>query len=1134
MRPLRFAALRPLLVFACLAAGVPALSPRAARAEEAYARFIEGLKEQGLFDMALDYLDLMKTSPLLSDTQKQEIPFDEGLLLVANARAEFDPTAKTKLLDRARDRFARFIEANPSSAKAAVAETELGNVLVERGRSLLEQANRPANVSKKDDLTKQARDVFGQAKKVFDEAETRFTARLKEIPKILDAQKEKKKVEERRHASDDVLRARMLSAGILQVMASTYPAGSADQKKLLQEAADKYKAIYEKARKYLGGQIARMKEGECYKLLGDTKRAIGLFETMLSQGDEPSIRPYKMEALRLSLESLTSDNEKNYESAVKRGEDWLETAMPADNRTTDGLGITYYTALANKLLADSLAKPDEQARKKALLLAAKKQAQFVAKAPSFNNPYRDEGQELYRKLLGGAEGEQKEPTNFVEALDRAKELLDRWQDRLAQIKAAPEMKDEANVPAYTTEAKQLRDQSLHYFKLALELRDDDTPLDSVNIVRYYLCFLDYQAENFYDSAVLGEFVAKRYPKSQGGRQCAKIAMAAYLQTYDAARKAQADASFDRDKMVEVADFITSAWPGGEEADEAWSLLLQVAVGEDKLDKAMEYLAKIPEDSPRRGDADLKAGQALWASYLRAARSAERPPQDQLDKMVETARKLLADGIKRSRVAVEAGTAAVSPTMATATLSLAQIDVESGQADKAIDLLNDAKIGPLTLVAAGDPVAKQGKYGVETYKVALRAYVAIQALDKAEATMEALEKLVSESGDADAAGQLTRIYIVLGRELEQQLQRLRQEQKTEELAKVSKGFELFLKRISSREKGNNFNSLNWVAETFFSLGSGYDADGAKEAPAEAKGYYENSLAADRKIIEAAKADKAFAPEGAILVVRVRTARTQRRLRNFEDANKELVEVLKEKSNLLEAQLEAARNFQDWGAEKPEYYVKAIEGDVKQKNKEGRTENLIWGWNKTAVRAQGQKNVGDAFDEARYNQAKCYMELAKTKSGTPKNDLLKKAESNIVFTFRVKPDLGGPEWMKKFESLFRTAQQLQGNQKPVTLASLASKSSDNGKENNQSASGSAEPKKAEATAATAAKPKPATQAPPEEKSSGSSTGVLIFFVLALIGLPIGGFVYVKMQRAQKEQERKLRARREAKQFMGVEQR
>ncbi|HQU45454.1 MAG: hypothetical protein B7Z73_10230, partial [Planctomycetia bacterium 21-64-5] len=578
MKLLRFVGRHLPFLISCALAGFMLLSARTAPAEEAYARFLQGLKEQGLFDAALDYLELMRTSPLLSEAQKQELAFEEGRLLVDNARAENDAAAKSKLLDQARDRFAAFIKASSANPKAAVAETELGNILVERGRSLLEQAERPANASKKEALTKQARELFQEAKKVFDEAEAKFTARMQEFPKILDPKKEAKRIEERDQARDDVLRARMFAAGILQVMASSYPAGSAEQKKLLHEAADKYKALYDKFRRRMVGLLARMKEGECYQKLGDTKRAIGLYETMLSQGDDPAIRPYKATALRLSLECLTSENEKNYETAVSRGEDWLEKALPADTRTVDGLGITYFTALANKCLSDSLSKPEDQARKKALLLAAKKQAQFVAKAAAFMNPHRDEAQEMYRKLLGGgAEGEQKEPENFTEALDRAKELLDRWQDRLGQIKVAAAMKDQANVPTYESEAKHLRDQALHYFKLALELRDDETPLDSVNIVRYYLCFLDYQAGNYYDAAVMGEFVAKNYPKSQGGRQCAKIAMAAYLQTYDAARKAQADFAFDRDKMVELADFITGAWPGGEEADEAWGLLLQVAV-----------------------------------------------------------------------------------------------------------------------------------------------------------------------------------------------------------------------------------------------------------------------------------------------------------------------------------------------------------------------------------------------------------------------------------------------------------------------------------------------------------------------------------------------------------------------------
>jgi hypothetical protein len=1040
MRLPHFVGRRSICIASCLLACGVLLSPARVSAEEAYERFLEGLKEQGLFDMALDYLQMMRTSSLISEAQKQELSFEEGRLLVDNARAENDAAAKTKLLDQARDRFTEFLKANPSNPKSASAETELGNVLVERGRSLLFQADRPANSGKKDALTKEGRDMLQQAKKVFDEAEAKFIARSKEFKKYYDPKKEADKIQARDQARGDLLRAQMLAAGVVQELAKSYAKDSPDYKKLMQEAADKYKSLYDKHRRLLVGLMARLKEGQCYQELGDTKRAVGNYETLLAQGDDAALRPLKTTALHLTLQCLTSPNEKNYETAVARGEEWLEKALPADSRTPDGLGITYYTALANKMLADTLTKPEDQQRKKGLLLAAKKQAQFVSKASSFNNAYRDEAQQLYRKLLGTEGDEQKEPTNFVEALDRAKEVLDRQQDRLNAVKIAGEMKDEANIPKYKKEADELGQQAMRYFKLALELRDEETPLDNVNIARYYLCYLDFQGGNYYDSAVLGEFVAKNYPKSQGGRQCAKIAMAAYVQTYEAARKAQLSNDLDRNKMVELADFITSAWPGGEEADEAWSLLLQISLAEDQIDKALEYLAKIPADSPRRGDAELKAGQALWGSYVRAVRrdESDRPPQAEIDKMLESARKMLDDGLKRARKAVDEGTAPVTLTIAAAALSLAQIDIEAGKAPQALDLLNDSKIGPLTLVSAGDPVSKQGNFGIDTFKLALRAYVATQALDKAESTMESLEKLVNASGDANAASQLTRIYIVLGRELEQQLQRLRQEQKDEEANAVSKGFELFLDRIGARASGNTFNSLNWVAETFFSLGSGYDAGGAKEPQAAAKNYYEKSLETDKTILKTMAGDKEFAPAGAEAAVKLRTARTYRRLRDFEKARDLLVEVLKSKSNLLDAQAEAARNFQDWGAEKPEYYMKAIAGDVKVKSKEGRPENLLWGWAKIAARTQSQKTLENAFYEARYSQAKCYMELAKKKRGAEKTDALAKAERDIMFTFKLRPQLGGPEWHKKFDTLLRSVQQLQGNSRPTGLPTEQNKS------------------------------------------------------------------------------------------------
>src|SRR4029079_13141426 len=107
------------------------------------------------------------------------------------------------------------------------------------------------------------------------------------------------------------------------------------------------------------------------------------------------------------------------------------------------------------------------------------------------------------------------------------------------------------------------------------------------------------------------------------------------------------------------------------------------------------------------------------------------------------------------------------------LSLAQIYVETGQPDKAIAWLENAKMGPLTLVKANNPAAAREAFANETYKIALRAYIAVQPqqIKKAEEVMDLLEKHVQKSGDAAAAENHIGIDITLGRELNQGLHAL---------------------------------------------------------------------------------------------------------------------------------------------------------------------------------------------------------------------------------------------------------------------------------------------------------------------------------------------------------------------------
>ncbi len=441
------------------------------------------------------------------------------------------------------------------------------------------------------------------------------------------------------------------------------------------------------------------------------------------------------------------------------------------------------------------------------------------------------------------------------------------------------------------------------FRLAHEPEDAKT--DDVNVIRYCVAYLYWAVEDYYDAAVLGEFLARRYPEGAQAQRGAEIAMKSYARLSGEA-SANDDRKFEAARMTAMADFITQHWPKSPVADEAWILQIRSAMAKKDSAKALDFLAKIADDSPRRGDAELIAGQALWRTYLEAAQlpEAQQPTKDEMTKTISTARKLLEDAVARLRKPVDAG-GEVSSSAAIASLALAQLCLQMGEGAKAVAWIDDAKIGAHTLAKADSKTIERGNFRVEAFKAALRAYVATQQLDKAQEVMNALEK----AGGVNVA----RIYVSLGRQLEDSLKRLRAEGDDKAAAKAAQGFEFFLTRLAARPAAEStFATLYWVAETFMTLGDGLPSSDGRPS-AEAMNYYRKAAAVYEAILKTCEADAKFAPQpGSIVAIQIRLARCLRCLREFEKSLQVLVEVLKTREILLEAQREAAYTYQAWGA------------------------------------------------------------------------------------------------------------------------------------------------------------------------------------------------------------------------------
>lgn len=1017
---------RSLRLGTVVAVGFVLVLGRAGHAVEDARAFLDALRDQGYSDMALDYIEQLRGSPLCPEDMKDSLDYEAAVTLMTGSLATQDPKLRVKLLDDARDKFDAFLKANPTHALAADARMQLANVLVERAKHRMEQAAKPGvPAEEKKKLTDEARTLLQEAQKVFAELDRHFTEEHAKFPKVIDP-KRTKEIAARDEARKNMLTARVYLATVSYEIARTYPAGSKEYKEQMTGAAKMFNDLYTKYKTWLVGVHSRMWEGRCYKELGDAaslKTAETIFEELSAQPDEPpAYRNIKNKSLILWLEMLSLPSVKRYADALKKAQDWVDEARPNEENAPDGLAIRFLAAQAAHTLLKGLKENDPERRR--LFSEARRHYQFVSR---FDGKHQLEARTRLREMSPDTP----KASTFAEARDFGKAALDEMQaaDLEMRLTAGQGQLDAKKKEEFEKRIQAARDEAKEYFVQALGLAAADSQtkdlLNDVNNIRYYLTYLHYLSGDLYDAAVLGEFLAKKYSDSAGARPGAKIAMAAWVKLRaDIPR--DADRSFETTRLTSLAQYIASRWAGGAEAEDAMVMLIRSAVADQDPAKARDHLGQLPAGSAKRPEAEVLVGQALWSAYLRAGRLPEgqRPKQEELDTMVAQAKELLEKGVEGMRKQL-GDEDPVDYTLASAVLSLAQIYVDSGEPKPALAKLTDPRTGPVALVAANNPVVDKGNFRAETYKAALRAYVADQQMDKAEETMNALEKVYAAGGaDPEAAAKLTQVYISLGLELEKQLKFLGEQKKDKEAQQVLTGFQMFLSRISERP-GNSFSSLHWVAETLFSLGAGLDPQ-TREPPPNAKKYYEQASATYQKILSELDEGKLEAPEGADISLRIRLSKCLRRLGQYKEAMKTLVEVIVEKPMMVDAQIEAAYTYQAWATEdgKAGYYKYAIQGGQEAKKKDGTKVLLVWGWGKLARMVFRSEAHRDIFHEARYNLAVCRFEYAKTLSGAERTETLKMAEQDVLIIQGLFPNMGGPEWRDKYNDLLKRIQTTLG--------------------------------------------------------------------------------------------------------------
>ena len=264
--------------------------------------------------------------------------------------------------------------------------------------------------------------------------------------------------------------------------------------------------------------------------------------------------------------------------------------------------------------------------------------------------------------------------------------------------------------------------------------------------------------------------------------------------------------------------------------------------------------------------------------------------------------------------------------------------------------------------------------------------------QAEAALRGLEP--ADANAAAAARRATQAIIRSGGDLEEQLQRLRGQRRSVALTDFQSSLERFLWQVANRPHGNTFWSLQWVAEAYLGMGAAMErAEPARRAPPPEKipppalDCYRAAADAYSRLLRQCETAAEFSPpQDALVALKIRLAGCLRHLGEYRQAITILAIVLRDDPHLVDAQVEAAYTYQQWGAEKPGYYLLAITGSRKYRE--------IWGWGELARRLAADGTLPDACCEARYNLALCRFQLAQhAATAAERTGLLTQAEDDL---------------------------------------------------------------------------------------------------------------------------------------------
>jgi len=807
--------------------------------------FVQGLRERGHYELALDYIGQLRQSPETPASLKRTLDYEEGRTLIDAATHSNDPDASKEKLDQARVKIEAFVRANPDLPETTQALVDLARLLYERGRTEDDLGGEARTPAEKDNRIAAARSYYAAAREAYNRAFERLKTRLASYPISIPA--DNPRWAEREGVKGSVMLAELQRSVVNYYDAQTFAAGSKERTGLLEKSVADFEELYKKYRLQMAGLTARMWQAKCFEEQNKLGEAMGIYNELVDH-NHPGLRQIQRQVEYFRI--IVMDKRKEYALAADECRKWM-AAFPKDRRSYEALGVQYELA---KCLLAQLPNASSADRDRAIRAATEVLADVVRVV----SPFKPDALALLQKHR---------PNTAFNLADVSKLSYD---EAMAQAEQAISLLD--------------HDKAINILKVAVRKADPVRDPVKANRARYMQAFCYYMTKRYYEAAVLDEYLARRYPSGEWSAKATEVALAALTDAYNTYTSGSRVADLDR--LVALGRYTAETWPESEQGDFARMQVGLVALGRGQYAESIAALDSVRAASSRWIDAQAACGGAHWKNSL-ALRDKGDAKASEAEVVKATDKLKLALKSRRDANAPETDPATINDSC-----DLALIDLEIDKAPEALALLE-----PIARKLVANRSGVPAPLAARVLSGILRAHIAIGKVDLAIEDMKTLETL---GGAGTSAAQL---YFELGKLLERELDALKKRGDKAGMARTEQAYAKFLKALVASKSGQSFQSLQWAGENLLKLGSAKEANDVfaniLDFYAKDEEFQKQPNAADKLLRVKIKQVAALRGAGNL-------SEAESLLDDIIKENKRLLEPQMEKGYILEARAEADKN------------------------------------------------------------------------------------------------------------------------------------------------------------------------------------------------------------------------------------